>query len=83
MRLEQSSLYFWSFFYKENMKTIRLTEILFVFTLFIFGQISLFGQAAQPQPVELAKYIQANFTKREVLIPMRDGVKLFTSMSEG
>ncbi|MDQ6786693.1 MAG: CocE/NonD family hydrolase [Acidobacteriota bacterium] len=29
---------------------------------------------------KLAAYIKKNYTKREVLIPMRDGVKLFTSI---
>jgi uncharacterized protein len=38
---------------------------------------------AQPaQPGELAKYIQENYTKREVMIPTRDGVKLFTAIYE-
>jgi uncharacterized protein len=31
---------------------------------------------------ELADYIKANYTKREVSIPMRDGVKLFTAIYE-
>jgi len=30
----------------------------------------------------LASFIQANYTKREALIPMRDGVKLFTAIYE-
>ena len=34
---------------------------------------------AQPDE-ELAKYIRDNYDKREVMIPMRDGVKLFTSI---
>jgi uncharacterized protein len=44
----------------------------------------LIAQAQPPQQpqTELAKYIQENYTKREVLIPMRDGVKLFTSIYE-
>jgi putative CocE/NonD family hydrolase len=33
-----------------------------------------------PQQKELADYITNNYTKREVSIPMRDGVKLFTSI---
>ena len=41
----------------------------------------IFAQATQPQ-TELAKYIQDNYTKREVMIPMRDGIKLFTSIYE-
>src|SRR6186713_2775919 len=45
---------------------------------------SFFALQAQPtqQQNELAKYIQENYTKREVMIPMRDGVKLFTSIYE-
>ena len=89
MRLEQSSFFykdfllnFYGVFYKENMIINRLNKLFFVFALFVFGQISLFAQAAQPQMNELAKYIQANYTKREVSIPMRDGVKLFTSIYE-
>ncbi len=40
-------------------------------------------QAQQPTPQqELAAYIKENYTKREVMIPMRDGVKLFTSIYE-
>src|ERR1044071_5475334 len=35
-----------------------------------------------PQQKELADYIKNNYTKREVMIPMRDGVKLFTSIYE-
>ncbi|HEY8562850.1 MAG TPA: CocE/NonD family hydrolase [Pyrinomonadaceae bacterium] len=39
-------------------------------------------QSQTPPPSELAKYIQENYTKREVMIPMRDGVKLFTAVYE-
>ena len=35
-----------------------------------------------PRQQELADYIKNNYTKREVSIPMRDGVKLFTSIYE-
>jgi putative CocE/NonD family hydrolase len=35
---------------------------------------------AQTTPRELADYIKSHFTKHEVLIPMRDGVKLFTQI---
>jgi predicted acyl esterase len=39
--------------------------------------------AQQPQPaIELAQYVMANYSKREVMIPMRDGVQLFTSIYE-
>jgi putative CocE/NonD family hydrolase len=40
--------------------------------------------AQQPEatPTELARYIKKNYDKREVMIPMRDGVKLFTAIYE-
>ena len=40
--------------------------------------------AAPPRPVEqtTADFIRANYTKREVQIPMRDGVKLHTAIYE-
>ncbi len=63
------------------MKANYLKSILFVISLFILCPVSLFAQAAQMQS-ELAKYIQENYTKREEMIPMRDGVKLFTSIYE-
>jgi len=51
--------------------------IIFVFALCF----AVFAQPSQQQQ-ELAKYIQENYTKREVLIPVRDGVKLFTAIYE-
>jgi putative CocE/NonD family hydrolase len=38
--------------------------------------------ALQPQQPssDLAQYIKSNYTKREVMIPMRDGVRLFTAI---
>ena len=38
------------------------------------------AQQAQQQATELARHIKAAYTKREVMIPMRDGVKLFTAI---
>ncbi|MGI8670288.1 MAG: CocE/NonD family hydrolase [Aridibacter sp.] len=61
------------------MKIIRLRNLFFVFLIIVFGQVLLYAQTAE---TELAKYIQENYAKREVLIPMRDGVKLFTSIYE-
>lgn len=55
----------------------------FLFLLFSIGV--LFYQPAnaqQTEPTELAKYIKKNYTKREVMIPVRDGVKLFTAIYE-
>ncbi len=65
------------------MKFVRLQNLLFVFSFIALCQIPLFAQAAQPAKEEdLATYIKANYDKREVMIPMRDGVKLFTSIYE-
>ncbi len=53
--------------------------------LFLFFVILLsfvWSNAQQPQPNSLAEYIKANYTKREVYVPVRDGVKLFTSIYE-
>ena len=60
----------------------RLNKLLFVLAVLAFGNISLLAQAAQTPPTELARYIQENYTKREEMIPMRDGVRLFTSIYE-
>lgn len=35
-----------------------------------------------PQQQELARYVRQNYTKREVMIAMRDGVKLFSAIYE-
>ncbi|MDQ3748996.1 MAG: CocE/NonD family hydrolase [Acidobacteriota bacterium] len=63
------------------MKFNRLKNLLFVLAIIVMCQVLLFAQTAQPQ-TELAKYIQENYTKREVSIPMRDGIKLFTAIYE-
>ena len=39
------------------------------------------GPLTQPQP-ELADYIKSHYAKREVMVPMRDGIKLFASIYE-
>lgn len=57
-----------------------------VFALTLFAPTPLFAQpvpATPPKPLagaELKDYIRANYTKYEYQIPMRDGVKLFTSV---
>ncbi|HEV8140518.1 MAG TPA: hypothetical protein VGP81_12155, partial [Pyrinomonadaceae bacterium] len=38
--------------------------------------------SAQQTQRELADYIRSHYTKREVYIPMRDGVKLFVCIYE-
>lgn len=51
--------------------------------IFTFAVPAAFSQGAAMQArSELAKYITDNYTKREVYVPMRDGVKLFTSIYE-
>src|SRR5256886_2978806 len=52
-------------------------------SVFLFTGAS-FAQPAQltPQQRELADYIKSHYTKSEVMIPMRDGVKLFVCIYE-
>jgi len=65
------------------MKPIRFLNFAFVVLLFVFSPIALFAQEQlTPQQQQLADYIKTNYTKREVMIPMRDGAKLFTSIYE-
>lgn len=65
------------------MKIFRPENLLFVFLMLASCLISVFAQAARTaQETELETYIKANYDKREVMIPMRDGVKLFTSIYE-
>ncbi len=58
------------------MKKMRL--LLSLILTVLVCQILVFAQNQN----ELAEYIKNNYTKREVSIPMRDGVKLFTSVYE-
>ena len=53
-----------------------------VIVVFLFTVANAFSQAATPPQAELAKYITDNYTKREVMIPVRDGIKLFTAIYE-
>src|SRR5258706_14677167 len=51
--------------------------------LILFLSVASFAQGQlTPQQRELADYIKSHYTKHEVMIPMRDGVKLFTSIYE-
>jgi len=54
--------------------------------LLLAGLLIISTQLAFAQPsaaeTELAEYIKNNYTKREVMIPVRDGVKLFTAVYE-
>ncbi|MEQ1603769.1 MAG: CocE/NonD family hydrolase [Pyrinomonadaceae bacterium] len=60
---------------------MRLKSILLVVFVAIFASSSL-AQAPAAAQNELAKYITDNYTKREVMIPVRDGIKLFTAIYE-
>ncbi len=63
------------------MKINCLKTLFLLFLTVALSQVSHFAQGQQqltPHQQELADYIKTNYTKREVSIPMRDGVKLFT-----
>src|SRR4030095_12756192 len=51
------------------------------FPAFVISLFFVTASFSQPD-AELEKYIKANYLKREVNIPMRDGVKLFTIIYE-
>lgn len=65
------------------MKLIRLLNFAALAFLFV---LCCFVPAAAQQPTqeqrELTEYIRDKYSKREVMIPMRDGVRLFTSVYE-
>ena len=56
-------------------------SFLFVLIIFVLG-LAQPAAPLTPQQLELADYIKQNYTKREVTIPMRDGVKLFVCIYE-
>lgn len=60
--------------------------LLFILIACAFGSINAQTPSPSPTPTPAPNpqrdYIAANYTKREILIPMRDGVKLFTSVYE-
>ena len=67
------------------MKLNRFYKLSIVVLLIVFSAVALLaqpqGQMSQQQR-ELADYIKSHYTKREVMIPMRDGVKLFACIYE-
>src|SRR6266478_9233916 len=65
------------------MKSNRFFNLTAVVPLLILSVFPSFaqGQMSQQQR-ELADYIKSHYTKREVMIPMRDGVKLFVCIYE-
>jgi putative CocE/NonD family hydrolase len=62
------------------MKYLLLTIVFLL--LLTASPTRLRAQQMTPALQELTDYIKDNYTKREVMIPMRDGVKLFTSIYE-
>src|SRR3954454_13972976 len=60
----------------------RLKLALLVLCFVLVPALSFAQGQLLPQQEELADYIQNKYTKREVSIPMRDGVKLFTAIYE-
>src|SRR6185369_11428020 len=66
----------------EIMRSIRVvTTSIAMLCLLVLAPASP-AQPSQQQMRELADYIKDHYSKREALIPMRDGVKLFVSIYE-
>jgi putative CocE/NonD family hydrolase len=63
------------------MKVIRFLIFVFLLSFVCFIPQSISAQPSEAQK-ELTKYIADKYTKREIMVPMRDGVKLFTSVYE-
>src|SRR5438445_8899968 len=67
----------------DNMKSNRIPNLSIALLLFVSSALFSFAQPAQmTQQRELADYIKSHYTKSEVMIPMRDGVKLFVCIYE-
>ena len=66
------------------MKPRRFCTLLFTAVAIVAFAVPSFAQPGQmnQQQRELADYIKKNYTKHEVMIPMRDGVKLFVCIYE-
>src|SRR5215472_5799315 len=66
------------------MKLTSRFNSFFLLMVICCGAAVVRAQPAQmtPQQRELADYIKKNYTKSEVMIPMRDGVKLFACIYE-
>ena len=64
--------------------TMRIKSIFFALFLFTIAGLAVQATAQMQLQTQtaLGKYITDNYTKKEVMIPMRDGVKLFTSIYE-
>jgi putative CocE/NonD family hydrolase len=64
------------------MKPNRSFNLLLAILLLVVAVPASFAQSQAQKDRELEDYIKSHYTKREVLIPMRDGVKLFTAIYE-
>ena len=66
------------------MKPNRFFNLSIIVVFFVLGVSASFAQPGQltQQQRELADYIKSHYTKREVMIRMRDGVKLFACIYE-
>ena len=67
------------------MKPNRYFQLFTIILLLVWSAGALFAQGQGQDQLtalerELADYIKTNYTKREVMIPMRDGVKLGMTM---
>ncbi|MGB9179595.1 MAG: CocE/NonD family hydrolase [Pyrinomonadaceae bacterium] len=67
---------------KPNRLLSLAAGLLMLFVVFPFASVTQELTPRQRQQLELRDYIKSNYTKREVMIPMRDGAKLFTSIYE-
>src|SRR5260370_40682553 len=66
------------------MKPKRFFNLSIAILFVVVSTLASFGQPAAmtQQQRALADYIKKNYTKREAMIPMRDGVKLFVCLYE-
>jgi putative CocE/NonD family hydrolase len=65
------------------MKPTRILNLSTAVVFLLLSTLSSFAQGSgQSAQRELADYIKSHYFKREVLVPMRDGVKLFTQIYE-
>jgi putative CocE/NonD family hydrolase len=64
------------------MKKNHLSRLLIVVVSVVAAHVASFAQAQLTPQQQLADYIKNSYTKREVMIPMRDGIQLFTSIYE-
>ena len=63
---------------------MRIKAVLFAIFIFVLSALQTLSQtpAGSTPQSELAQYIKDNYVKHEIMVPMRDGVKLFTSIYE-